>query len=179
MRRGTFLSSAIVAFGISALPVTAFAEAEPHVAAVSAVDAGRYLVIVGGCNDCHTPAFAETGGQVPEDEWLTGVAVGWRGPWGTTYASNLRLVVQGLSEEAFLGVLRNRKERPPMPWQNVNHLSQADAAAIYQYIRSLGPKGEAMPTAVAADVEPTTPYFLFVPQQPGAARSSVTAPTTQ
>ena len=179
MRRMAYLSSAIVVFGMWAMPIIAIAEAQPHVAAVSAVDAGRYLVIVGGCNDCHTPAFAETGGQVPENEWLTGVAVGWRGPWGTTYASNLRLIVQGLSEEAFLEVMRNRKERPPMPWQNVNHLSPADAAAIYQYIRSLGPRGEAMPTAVAADVEPTTPYFLFVPQQPGNLRSSVTTPTTK
>lgn len=162
-----------------ALPVTALAETQPHVAAVSPVDAGRYLVIVGGCNDCHTPAYAETGGQVPEEEWLTGVAVGWRGPWGTTYASNLRLIVQDLSQEAFLEVLRSRKARPPMPWPNVNQLSPADAAAIYQYIRSLGPKGQVMPTAVGADVEPTTPFFLFVPQQPGDLKSSVTAPTTQ
>ena len=162
-----------------ALPVTALAGTPPQVTAVSPVDAGRYLVIVGGCNDCHTPAYAETGGQVPEDEWLTGVPVGWRGPWGTTYASNLRLIVQSLSEEAFLEVLRSRKQRPPMPWPNVNQLNPADAAAIYQYIRSLGPKGQAMPTAVAADVEPATPYFLFVPQQPVSLQSTVTAPTTQ
>jgi mono/diheme cytochrome c family protein len=28
------------------------------VAAASQVDAGRYLVKIGGCNDCHTPGFA-------------------------------------------------------------------------------------------------------------------------
>ena len=46
---------------------------------------GRYLVQIGGCNDCHTPGYAMSGGKVPEKQWLTGDAVGWNGPWGTTY----------------------------------------------------------------------------------------------
>lgn len=179
MRRFAFSIPVLLAFGMSASSVTAKAEPGPHVSAASPVDAGRYLIVVSGCNDCHTPAYAETGGQVPEEDWLTGVATGWRGPWGTTYASNLRLLVQGLSEEAFLQLLRTRKERPPMPWLSVNELSSADAAAIYQYIRSLGPRGEVMPTALAADVEPTTPYFLFVPQQPRVLQSSVADGSTQ
>jgi mono/diheme cytochrome c family protein len=158
---------------------TLFADTKAHVAAESQLDAGRYLVVVGGCNDCHTPAYAELGSQVPEDEWLTGVAIGWRGPWGTTYASNLRLMVQGMSEDAFVEVLRSRKERPPMPWAGVNQLSRADAAAIYQYVLSLGPKGDLMPTAVGADVEPATPYFLFIPQSPNRMQSAVASPTTQ
>ena len=28
-----------------------------HIAAASPVEAGRYLVKIGGCNDCHTPGF--------------------------------------------------------------------------------------------------------------------------
>ena len=35
---------------------------------------GRYLIQVGGCNDCHTPAYPEKGGKVPEAQWLTGDA---------------------------------------------------------------------------------------------------------
>ncbi len=46
--------------------------AEPTVSAASDVDAGRYLVQVAGCNDCHTEGYIETEGAVPESEWLKG-----------------------------------------------------------------------------------------------------------
>jgi mono/diheme cytochrome c family protein len=55
---------------------------------------GRYIVKIAGCNDCHTPGYFQTGGKVPEKEWLVGDKLGWRGPWGTTYPSNLRAVGQ-------------------------------------------------------------------------------------
>src|SRR3982751_5765664 len=54
---------------------------------------GKYLVQTSGCNDCHTAGYAQSGGNVPESEWLKGDMVGWRGAWGTTYPSNLRLVI--------------------------------------------------------------------------------------
>lgn len=42
---------------------------------------GKYLVLIGGCNDCHTPGFIESDGKGPaESEWLTGSPVGFRGP---------------------------------------------------------------------------------------------------
>lgn len=53
---------------------------------------GRYLVQVVGRNDCHTQGYPEAGGKVDEKLWLSGSTLGWRGPWGTTYAVNLRLV---------------------------------------------------------------------------------------
>ena len=59
---------------------------------------GKYIVEIGGCNDCHTPGFAMSGGTVPESEWLTGDALGWQGPWGTTYAPNLRLYMKDMTE---------------------------------------------------------------------------------
>lgn len=48
------------------------------------VERGRYLVKTSGCNDCHTAGYAESGGNVPEKEWLSGNQLGWCGPWGTT-----------------------------------------------------------------------------------------------
>lgn len=62
------------------------------------VEQGRYLVRIAGCNDCHTSGYAQNGGKVPEDQWLTGDQLGWRGPWGTTYPINLRLHMQNISE---------------------------------------------------------------------------------
>lgn len=138
--------------------------AAPHVVAADPVAAGRYLVTVGQCNDCHTADFMEHGASIPEADWLTGSPVGFRGPWGTTYASNLRLLVQALPEDAFVEMVRTRKDRPPMPWVNVNAISEPDVRAIYRYIRSLGPKGDAMPAVVPPGEEPTTPYFDFEPK---------------
>lgn len=154
------------------------ASTSPHVRAASLVDAGRYLVIVGGCNDCHTPGYAETGGNVPEAAWLTGSPVGFRGPWGTSYPANLRLTVRDMTEDAWVTMLHTRTALPPMPWMNLNRLNEQDARALYQFIRSLGPTGERMPTAVGPDQEPTTPYFVFEPQhldrlQPPAQASSL------
>ncbi|MEJ2396973.1 MAG: cytochrome C, partial [Gammaproteobacteria bacterium] len=30
------------------------------------LERGRYLVRIGGCNDCHTAGYAESGGKTPE-----------------------------------------------------------------------------------------------------------------
>ena len=143
--------------------------APPHLVASSDIEAGRYLVIVGGCNDCHTETYLQTEGNVPEKDWLAGSKLGWRGPWGTTYPPNLRLRVQEWTEDTFVQTLHERKELPPMPWVNVNQISEQDARAIYRYIRSLGPTGEPSPAAVPPDQEPTTPYLLLTPTQPKAS----------
>jgi mono/diheme cytochrome c family protein len=87
-----------------ALPFT-FASADP-LADHGAAERGRYLMISGGCNDCHTPGYMQTDGQVPEALWLTGDAVGFQGPWGTTYSSNLRLYAEQLTEAQWLARVR-------------------------------------------------------------------------
>ena len=38
---------------------------------------GRYLVKIAECHNGYTPGYAETGGKVPEKEWLTGNSMGW------------------------------------------------------------------------------------------------------
>lgn len=138
--------------------------ADPHVMAASSVEAGRYLAIVGGCNDCHTAGYLPTNGQVPEEEWFTGSIVGWRGPWGTSYASNLRLRASEVSEDDWVDILHYRTDLPPMPWMNVNQMSASDARAIHQYLVSLGPKGEHMPPPLPPGEEPSTPFISLEPQ---------------
>jgi mono/diheme cytochrome c family protein len=122
---------------------------------------GRYLVRVAGCNDCHTPNYMVDPEAVVEDDWLIGVPVGWLGPWGTTYAANLRLSVHEFPEDVWIQMLRTRKANPPMPWINVSFLTDGDAQAMYRYIKSLGPKGERMPAPLPPGEMPTTPYFDF------------------
>ena len=146
------------------LAVSGTVKADVHVAADSDIAAGRYLVVVSGCNDCHTAGYLATEGQVPESEWLKGSPVGWRGDWGTTYSSNLRLLAGTISEDGWVQMLRSLKTRPPMPWMNIRNLSEPDARAMYRYIRSLGDPGERMPAAIDAVTEPVTPYIVLVPQ---------------
>jgi mono/diheme cytochrome c family protein len=135
------------------------------------IERGRYLVTISGCNDCHTEGYLQQGGTTPESQWLTGSPVGYQGPWGTTYASNLRLVAGRMTEAEW--VAHARKERlPPMPWFNVKAMSDGDLKAIYAFVRSLGPAGRAAPAYVAPGGKVTTPYYVFVPQvdQKQAAR---------
>ena len=63
---------------------------------------GRYLTMIAGCNDCHTPGYGMSGGKVDEKQWLVGDSLGWRGPWGTTYPANLRLYMEKLSEKVWV-----------------------------------------------------------------------------
>jgi mono/diheme cytochrome c family protein len=122
---------------------------------------GRYVVGIAGCNDCHTPNYAPSGGKVAESEWLTGDALGWRGPWGTTYAPNLRLYMPGLTEEQWVKKAKTLTTRPPMPWFNLHHMSEADLRAIYRYVRHLGPAGKPAPDYVPPDKTPAMPYVQF------------------
>jgi mono/diheme cytochrome c family protein len=131
-----------------------------------AVERGRYLVNVSSCNDCHSVDYMQKGPAVPEADRLTGTNVGFTGPWGTTYPANLRLTVQKTSEEDWLKMLKTRQGLPPMPWPAVNTMSEADARAIYAYLKSLGAKGEPAPAALPPGEAPKTPYYDFVPKTP-------------
>ncbi len=78
------------------------------------VDRGKYLVTVGGCNDCHTPWKLGPNGPeqdlsrmlsghpeqlvmpavpgLPEGPWavvVAGTFTAWSGPWGVSFAANL------------------------------------------------------------------------------------------
>jgi mono/diheme cytochrome c family protein len=124
-------------------------------------DRGRYVVTIGGCNDCHTPNYAMSGGKVDEREWLTGDSLGWRGPWGTTYPVNLRLYMQDIGEKEWIEKAKKLETRPPMPWFNLNRMTDNDLRAIYRYVRSLGPAGEPAPAYVPPNQEPKPPYVTF------------------
>jgi mono/diheme cytochrome c family protein len=179
MAQRTFLVGLIVV--ASALVARSVAQEAPsltptqsHTAAL--VQRGRYVVRTSGCNDCHTPGFMQLGEKVPESLWLTGTPVGWRGPWGTTYASNLRLFIKPFSADDFIKLARTRNTRAPMPWPSLHAMSDYDLRAVYYYIKSLGDAGAAMPEYVPPGQEPSTPYLSLEPHMPAA---KVAAATTQ
>ncbi len=130
---------------------------------------GRYLVKISGCNDCHTADYPEKAGAVPENEWLTGVPVGFQGPWGTTYPANLRLVIGGMTEEQWMKRAR-QPLRPPMPWFILRDMTDSDLRAIYRYVKSSGPAGQPAPAYVPPGEKVATPFIVLDPPSLPAAR---------
>jgi mono/diheme cytochrome c family protein len=146
------------------------ARAADAAASNASVERGRYIVRTSGCNDCHTPGYGDTGGRLPESQWLTGSSVGFRGPWGTSYPANLRLTVRGMTEDQWL-VFARAERLPPMPWFSLAAMTEADLRAMYRYIRSLGASGERAPAPLPPGKEGKLPFIPFMPQAPQLARS--------
>lgn len=153
------------AFFAAASAQHAFAQA-PKAAELQSIERGRYLVKITGCNDCHTPGYTQAGGKVPEKQWLTGDQLGWRGPWGTTYSSNLRLFMQTISEDEWVRLAKTAQYRPPMPWFALHDMRAQDLRVIYRFTRYLGPAGVPAPAFVPPGQEPAGPFVLFPPPPP-------------
>jgi len=119
---------------------------------------GRYMLVTGHCNNCHTANYGALEGDVPEKDWVKGSRAGHRGPWGTTYATNLRTNVVLMTESQWVDYARSVKPRPPMPWWALHETTVEDLSAMYQFIRSLGPAGQPAPASLPPDREPAPPY---------------------
>jgi mono/diheme cytochrome c family protein len=157
-------TSVLLAGAVAVMTITGVAAADSarrDGAEQGMIERGRYLMRIAGCNDCHTAGYAQSGGNVPEAQWLTGDALGWSGPWGTTYPANLRLVIAGMSEQEWIQRARAAKYRPPMPWFALRDMSEADLRAAYRYIRSLGPAGKPAPAYVPPGDKAAGPVVMF------------------
>jgi hypothetical protein len=103
----------------------------------SQIALGEHLVLIGGCNDCHTPKKIGTHGiELDSALWLSGHPAGspsidvdrkameskglvvtqvfteWVGPWGVSYAANLTPDASGLgswTDDQFIYAIRNGK----------------------------------------------------------------------
>ncbi|HQY47349.1 MAG TPA: cytochrome C [Usitatibacteraceae bacterium] len=153
-------AAALLAAATAALHVEAGGTAKPAADAKS-IERGRYLARIAGCNDCHTPGYAQAGGKVDEKLWLTGDTLGWQGAWGTTYPSNLRLVLAKMSEQEWVRVAKSAQYRPPMPWFALHDMAEADLRAIYRYVRHLGPAGEPAPAYLPPGQAAKGPVIAF------------------
>jgi len=110
-------SSTMLAAGLLCVALAATASAQkrdPKIAAL--IERGKYLVTLGGCNDCHSPkVMTPKGPAVDESKLLSGSPAGqplpalpegvlgpgkwgavtsmdltiWAGPWGVSFARNL------------------------------------------------------------------------------------------
>lgn len=160
---GDGVKSILAGAAILAVAAAWFARTPAAAAPDGSIERGRYLVAYGACNDCHTPGWRESGGTIAVSKWMTGSAVGQRGPWGTSYPANVRLWFQQIREDDWLFSVRTRAGHPPMHWHDLRFLTASDQRAIYRFIRSLGPAGKPAPAALGPHQEPRTPYVWVVP----------------
>lgn len=126
---------------------------------------GAQVAIVGGCHDCHSLGYAESGGKVDPAVALTGTSMGYQGPWGTTYPANLRMVAKKMTQEEFLAFAKTFEARPPMPWFNIHAMDDSDIASLYLYLVSFDDPGKPAPDYVPPGQMPKTPYLVFAPPQ--------------
>jgi hypothetical protein len=100
----------------SSLLIFVFAGCTSKGTELSAVERGKYLVMIGGCNDCHSPKLFTAAGPAPDttrllsghssssrlpeipkgligpEQWgaiTTNESTAWVGPWGVSFSSNL------------------------------------------------------------------------------------------
>ncbi len=184
--QGRWLGAAFLLVGTAAAGLSV--GAGPHggtnaapAAAKSVVERGRYLAVTMGCNDCHTPGTMYGSPDFARE--LSGSELGWRGPWGISFARNLtpdrETGLGGWTDEQVANALRTGVKPdgkvllPPMPWPNTSQMSEADLHALVAYLRSLKPVKHAVPDALPPDGQYAGPVLTLPP--PGAWDAPVAA----
>ena len=133
---------------------------------------GRYLSVVTGCNDCHTPGTLY--GAPDMTRMLAGSEIGWTGPWGTTYAANLTpdpaTGLGNYTEDDIVAAVRTGHKKdgspvlPPMPWPNYAQFTDEDAYALAAFLKSIPPVVHAVPKNLPAGAK--APTALVFPPPP-------------
>jgi mono/diheme cytochrome c family protein len=151
----------------------ALLSATPRLASADAqTERGKYLVIVGGCSDCHTPGSLL--GQPNMAKFLGGSDVGFAIPGlGVFLGRNLTPDKEtGLGNwtsaqivTAFTTGVRpdGRILAPIMPWQALSKLTKSDALAIAAYLKRLPPVKNMVPGPFGPSEKPSTFVMAVMP----------------
>ena len=134
---------------------------------------GRYLAIIAGCGDCHTPGTLW--GAPDTTRAFSGSETGWSGPWGVSYARNLTpdstTGIGTWTEEQIVNAIRTGQRPngdhlllPPMPWPNFVAMPDKDAYAIAKYLKSIPAVSHQVPDIVPPGQKPKTPVYSFPPK---------------
>jgi mono/diheme cytochrome c family protein len=126
----------------------------PIAAADAQLERGKYLVTLGGCNDCHTPGYFL--GKPDMARFLGGSDAGFALPGlGVFVPSNLtpdkETGLGSWSRAQIVAALTTGKRpdgrqlAPIMPWRAFAKLTPADAETIAAYLQSLPPVRHAVP----------------------------------
>jgi mono/diheme cytochrome c family protein len=102
---------------------------------------GEYLVALGGCRDCHTPA--KRGAPIKSVDLGGGFILD--GPWGRVAGANITSDPSGIGyydEQLFRDVMRTgyvraRKLNQIMPWAYYRGMTDQDISDIFAYLKSV------------------------------------------
>ena len=125
------------------------------------VEHGRHVIKTLGCNDCHTQDYMIKRSNIQEEDWFVGSTLGFRGPYGTAYPTNLRLLLNNMTEDEWLVSAKQMRKESPMAWVMLPTTLDQDLRAIYKFVKHLGPKGTPALPRLAAGVLPTTQYVDY------------------
>lgn len=144
---------AVFALGVGAVwalwpsqpvPIGPASQTSATPATPATVEQGRYLATLGNCQHCHTAR-----GQAP---FSGGRAMPT--PFGTVYSSNLTPSAEGLGSWTaadFYRALHHGQSRdgrwlyPAFPFNNTTHITREDSDALFAYLRTVPPSGQARP----------------------------------
>lgn len=99
---------------------------------------------------------------MPAGPWLTIAAstmTAWSGPWGLSFTANLtpdpETGLGNWTEQQFIAALRTGRHQgkgrpilPPMPWSQINQLTDDDLRAVFAYLQSLPPVRNRVPEPI-------------------------------
>jgi mono/diheme cytochrome c family protein len=137
-----------------AAAVAAVAALPPKSHAETPVERGAYLVVVAGCNDCHTPGFFF--GKPDKDKFLGGSDVGFEIPGlgvfnGRNITPDKETGIGAWTDEQIAAAITTGKRpdgrqlAPIMNYPAFVHMTKDDVAAVVAYLRSIPPVNNKVP----------------------------------
>jgi mono/diheme cytochrome c family protein len=146
--------SVYVALAGAAAAIAAAATLLPTAHAETPVERGHYLVVIAGCNDCHTPGFFL--GKPDPEKYLGGSDVGFEIPGlgvfnGRNITPDKETGIGAWTDEQVVTAITRgmrpdgRQLAPIMNYQAFAELTKDDAAAIVAYLRSIPPVHNKVP----------------------------------
>lgn len=133
---------------------------------------GKYLAVIGGCTDCHTPGYFF--GKPDEKRYLGGSEVGFELPGlGVFHGPNLtpdkETGLGSWSSAEIVTALQTgvrpdkRILAPIMPWKALAQLTKDDAMAIAAYLKSIPAVKNKVPGPFGPTEKPTSFVMKIVP----------------
>jgi mono/diheme cytochrome c family protein len=147
----------------------------------SQITRGKYLVTLGGCNDCHTPGYFL--GNPDMSRFLGGSDVGFEIPGqGVFVGSNItpdkKTGIGSWTREQIVKAIQGGERpdgrilAPIMPWHAFAIFTADDAMAIAAFLQSLNPVSNQVPGPFKPGEEVSTFMFRIVPPGQTAAATA-------
>ncbi len=123
----------------------------------------------------HPAAFKLLAPATLQMPWMvagTMTMTGWSGPWGVSFSANLTpdsaTGIGAWTQNEFISTLRSGKHKgtgrailPPMPWNWLSQMTDADLASMYMYLKTIPAISNQVP-------DPMPPLQQVAGMPPGA-----------